>query len=51
MKNFIALFLFLCLIGFPQKYCFADDPLNGGLTFVYPHNYDAFQSGNVTQGG
>jgi len=50
MKNLIALFLFLCLISFPQKYSFAEDPLNGGLTFVKPYSGQSFQSGNVNQG-
>src|ERR1035437_7421652 len=50
MKKLIVLFLFLFSIGFSQTRNNPDDDESGGLTFVYPHNGDIFQSGNVQQG-
>jgi hypothetical protein len=50
MKKLIVLFLFLVSVGYSQTQGIPINDESGGLTFVYPHSGDIFQSGNVTQG-
>src|ERR1035437_2850455 len=50
MKKIIVLLLFLFSIGFSQTRGIPNNDESGGLTFLYPHNGEIFQSGNRVQG-
>src|ERR1035437_2003647 len=50
MKKIIVLLLFLFSIGFSQTRGIPNNDESGGLTCLYPHNGEIFQSGNRVQG-